>query len=68
MYHAEPGSRGEAPALVGLRFHRKDAAGKEQDVIDAEQEAEMKEAGERYVAGVKNRWGHQKSCEHCLQD
>lgn len=66
MYHAEPGATGAGPAIVALRFHRKDTSSGDQATIDAMQEAEMEVASRRYVDGMKMKWGHRKPCTKCL--
>jgi hypothetical protein len=66
MYHAEPGSTGDEPAIVALRFHLKDVSSANQDTIDALQDAEMEIASERYADGVKKKWGHKRDCAGCL--
>lgn len=62
LYHAEPGN---APDLVGLRFHAKDTSSNDADQIERLQNAEMDEAGRRFVDGLKDRWGHAPGCHDC---
>ena len=64
MYHSE--QPGDDPELIGLRFHIKDLS--DPKLIAARQEAEMREAGSRFVNGEHARWGHRvKPCPGCLE-